>query len=745
MKDTYKSILYKSILFTLFFWQNCHSLSGTSFWINNQTPLELRLEPSFDWCNKAPDCRIMHGKHYAIHNKVAKPWCRTKVLKLDRYPPLRLKHIKFKIVVTPYLNGKRVGNSIILFQQLNLEGLNIRASVDDNILKLGFRETGWKQPDGRKIGIHTSWFDKLTDDNQGAQSVFDSVEYAFLPMYYPKASWDPNPKILRVLQYNVWMRSWPIFILEGQEERAKTIPGMITRTFKDYAPDIVCFNEVFEKKAKAAIIQAMKYEGYGYNTEVLNSGPEMRGGVSALWQAFRRYAAGVKSVKMTSGGVMIFSRWPIEKTAEMMFENHSGEDSAAQKGVLYVKINKKGKKYNIFATHTNAGSGKKTEVAVEEKYKHLFPQKPIKLNTRGRQELEMRRFIDAQNIPTTEPIIIAGDFNVNRRTLPRIPKKPWPLVPRAKDPKKQKWSIYDSYKRMIQTLDVKQPKSIGNEVTHDNFRNMLATGGWFDLEKHLNTPYEKRPEAGHYFDYVFYKKSHRNPIKSYNKVLVPKLNVPWVDGEVLSLFKKFPAFVAENRSQLKKHSGLTAKGKTLETRKRQYLFRTGHPDTGDATFHCYFPYRWEPSDHQPVLGYFDFTKSKQEVEIEKKIETKEKEIQKKKISKEEIEKLKKKTEEQKKQTEEKLKQLQQTKKTRESAIKRIEISAKGPTKATIKAKKEIVNLEKKIKNEKQQIKLLVKKIKTEQEKINKITKEIADLKSKTITLKTKLNQTKKGW
>ncbi|MFT7614785.1 MAG: hypothetical protein ACI9J3_003771, partial [Parvicellaceae bacterium] len=67
----------------------------------------------------------------------------------------------------------------------------------------------------------------------------------------------------------------------------------------------------------------------------------------------------------------------------------------ANKGIKYASINKLGKKYHLFATHMDAGSG------VDD------------LEAKNSQMAEIRDFISAQNIPEHEAVLFGGDFNVS--------------------------------------------------------------------------------------------------------------------------------------------------------------------------------------------------------------------------------------------------------------------------------------------------------------------------------------------
>ncbi|MDP6907984.1 MAG: hypothetical protein QF371_00690, partial [Flavobacteriales bacterium] len=94
-----------------------------------------------------------------------------------------------------------------------------------------------------------------------------------------------------------------------------------------------------------------------------------------------------------NGGVLIYSKWPIEESANYQFTTcvPGSFDCIAAKGVKYARVNKMGKIYHVFGTHMQAGGS-----GTYEKYK---------------QYGESRDFIESLQIPANEPVIFGGDFN----------------------------------------------------------------------------------------------------------------------------------------------------------------------------------------------------------------------------------------------------------------------------------------------------------------------------------------------
>jgi hypothetical protein len=123
------------------------------------------------------------------------------------------------------------------------------------------------------------------------------------------------------------------------------------------------------------LVPAMEAAGFPYKTSILN-------------------APGLIPIP-TNGGVIIFSKWPIEAEDEIDFElcGQAAQDCLANKGVKYARINKLGKKYHVFATHMDAGGGADD------------------IEARRSQMAEIRDMISDLSIPESEAVVFGGDFN----------------------------------------------------------------------------------------------------------------------------------------------------------------------------------------------------------------------------------------------------------------------------------------------------------------------------------------------
>ncbi|MDF1655954.1 MAG: sphingomyelin phosphodiesterase [Coxiellaceae bacterium] len=216
----------------------------------------------------------------------------------------------------------------------------------------------------------------------------------------------PDKNTLSVLTYNV--QEWPAGMggpltgddLNHPRIRARVIPALV----KNY--DVVVMQELF---GFAAPLNQLEPENILIK--------HMDGGYPITLRAHQAHffhvlhpATGYQQInyayvtdplnfkrnifkKPFSGGVMVFSKYPIEKVVQSQYSDCSRWDCLAAKGVLYVKINKKGKHYHLFATHRVAGEA--TLIANLTQFSH---------------------FVHAQNIPSSEPVIAVGDFNADQYT-----------------------------------------------------------------------------------------------------------------------------------------------------------------------------------------------------------------------------------------------------------------------------------------------------------------------------------------
>ncbi len=265
----------------------------------------------------------------------------------------------------------------------------------------------------------------------------DNVEY-IVQYAYPIEPSDAST--LNVLAYNIYMRPTLLF-KNGQAIRARLLPPQL----RGY--DVIVFSEAFDDDARRTLLAGLAAE-YPHATRIL----------------------GRDGVVTQDGGVIIVSRWPIVAQDQRRFGDVcAGTDCGADKGVLYAKIDKQGRPYHVFGSHTQAWPTAEGQAI------------------RARQFQIIRAFIDSKGIPATEPVLIAGDLNVDRLRYPA------------------------ELDRMLRTLNAELPQIVGYGATNDPWTNTLAEQG----------------KPAEYLDYVLWSKSHRRPADALNEARILRAAEEW--------------------------------------------------------------------------------------------------------------------------------------------------------------------------------------------------------------------------
>ncbi len=237
---------------------------------------------------------------------------------------------------------------------------------------------------------------------------------------------------LDVLTFNAFLRP---LLPDGQNER---MPQMASE-LAGY--DVLLLQELFSNWHRRALLEDLRAE-YPHQSRLL-------GRDRGLGQ---------------DGGVVIVSKWPIERQFQQLFgEDCAGNDCLAEKGVLYARINKQGRRIHLFATHLQAG--------VEHGA------------LRQRQLGTIKHLIDRMQLPAHEPVLIGGDLNVDRFAGART-------------------GAFGSMIRILQAGHPLPPEgSEAHRPTIDPARNPLT-----------DNPLPR------YLDYVLYSKVHLSPVSAFNDV-----------------------------------------------------------------------------------------------------------------------------------------------------------------------------------------------------------------------------------
>ncbi|CAH1798383.1 unnamed protein product [Owenia fusiformis] len=190
---------------------------------------------------------------------------------------------------------------------------------------------------------------------------------------------DPTPaNTMNIVSYNIWERD-SLASHDGQRERSCRIPRFLLTRFPDL--DIIVMEEAFMGGCWPRgldLRDLLKFYGFPYITDTIDAPNDF--------------------TKFENGGVFIASRWPILEQDQVIFDNSPPGTTHhfTALGAGYSKVNKTvngtSKMYHIFGTHT-ASSGS-NQVRVDQ----------------ARAVYNLQK---SKSIPVLEPVLYAGDFNVN--------------------------------------------------------------------------------------------------------------------------------------------------------------------------------------------------------------------------------------------------------------------------------------------------------------------------------------------
>ncbi|WP_406195495.1 sphingomyelin phosphodiesterase [Kitasatospora sp. NBC_01560] len=189
---------------------------------------------------------------------------------------------------------------------------------------------------------------------------------------------------LKVLSYNVFLMSKNLYPNWGQDYRARAIAA--APVFQ--GQDVVVLQEAFDNAA-SDLLTSQASAAYPYHTPVV-------GRSTSGWDAT---GGSFSSTTPEDGGVTLLSKWPILRKEQYVFKDACGSDWWSNKGFVYAVLNVNGVRTHVIGTHlqsTDTGCSAGQPAAV-----------------RAAQLRTMKAFIDGKNIPAAEPVVIAGDLNID--------------------------------------------------------------------------------------------------------------------------------------------------------------------------------------------------------------------------------------------------------------------------------------------------------------------------------------------
>lgn len=177
----------------------------------------------------------------------------------------------------------------------------------------------------------------------------------------------PSVDSIKVLSWNIYMLP-PLVKFTGKLKRADAIGDTLAKS--DY--DVLVLQEAFHHGARRRLTRKLK-DVYPYRI-----GPVHKKLFSPK----------------TSSGIWILSRYPMTKIAATKYRNKSGIDNKmARKGAAMVRVVKNNQPFHIIGTHLNSGGT---------------------LQLRASQVRQIREDLVGKHHHQDIPLIIAGDFNIER-------------------------------------------------------------------------------------------------------------------------------------------------------------------------------------------------------------------------------------------------------------------------------------------------------------------------------------------
>ena len=314
------------------------------------------------------------------------------------------------------------------------DSLTLAQSLDGLALSYSARGSDWQTGAFSDAEIHQQQvsFDSVPahiavradDTDEGG-----NIRYVLQPVQQRQVSAEAGE--LAVLGYNIWATT--IYGSKKVDTRLQLMPAMMA------GYDVLVLTEVFDAAPSDKLLQALRAE-YPYQTGDI-----------------------FKAGKLMPSGTRILSRWPIEREDSYAYDACDGIQCAATRGVIYARINKAGKAYNLFATHTQSSDDDANR------------------NARLAQLAEMGQYIQSLNIPADEPVLMAGDYNVNKIGLPQ------------------------DRDQMESLLQAQEPENLGHNLSYDSASNHWAEAPYLE-----------------YLDYTLFSRVHQQPLAATQRIFAPR-------------------------------------------------------------------------------------------------------------------------------------------------------------------------------------------------------------------------------
>lgn len=187
---------------------------------------------------------------------------------------------------------------------------------------------------------------------------------------------------LNVCTYNVMLTVPAPLRFNGQKTRAKHLPDSLHDLDQEVPGglDVIVFEELMAPGSRNSVLRELKKLGWDHVSEKLSAG----------------VFSDNSYIKVMAGGVVVASKHPIIYQKNHVFrDTGEGYDALACKGAVFCRIMKERNVFNLLATHLQAWDT------------------PECVDIRRTQAKMCTELVESLALPEDEPLIFAGDFNVD--------------------------------------------------------------------------------------------------------------------------------------------------------------------------------------------------------------------------------------------------------------------------------------------------------------------------------------------
>ncbi len=214
-------------------------------------------------------------------------------------------------------------------------------------------------------------------DNQGINSIYFAIDKK------PAILASESDNELTVITYNI--QAYPYYMSEAVDlNKLNARIHYLAHAHALRQADVVVFEEAWDEGSRD-MLKNLMHDVYPHSYDPIPPNTHE---------------------KPLNSGLLVLSRYPITKHKFINYQDHHSlvdADSMTNKGVIYLKLDKNGKPYNLIATNFQGQNDEKSVTVRQDQF-----------------ELIKKHIIDCKHlaIPSHEPLLFAGDTNVSYYNKP---------------------------------------------------------------------------------------------------------------------------------------------------------------------------------------------------------------------------------------------------------------------------------------------------------------------------------------